>query len=87
MGNECMRNIKEMIFMDVTKLNLMERLKPTEEKRKKKKSEKSESTMGIKLMIKLVGSPGLKKILYMYLPFEQANLNSVQRNLCPLARD
>ena len=32
-----MRNIKEMIFMDVTKLNLMERLKPTEEKRKKKK--------------------------------------------------
>lgn len=61
MGNECMRNIKEMIFMDVTRLNLMERLKPTEEKRKKKKSEKSESTMGIKLMIKLVGSPGLEK--------------------------
>ena len=27
-----MRNIKEMIFMDVTKLNLMERLKPTEKK-------------------------------------------------------
>lgn len=56
-----MRNIKEMIFMDVTKLNLMERLKPTEEKRKKKISEKSESTMGIKLMIKLVGYPGLEK--------------------------
>ena len=56
-----MRNIKEMIFMDVTKLNLMERLKPTEEKRKKKISEKSESMMGIKLMIKLVGSPGLEK--------------------------
>ena len=37
-------------FLDVTKLNLMERLKWTEEKRKKRKSEKSESPMGIKLM-------------------------------------
>ena len=35
MGNECMRKIKEMIFLDVTELSLMERFKPIEEKRKK----------------------------------------------------
>jgi len=61
LGNECIRKIKEMMFLDVTKLNLMERLKPTEEKRKKRISEKSKSPMGIKLMIKLVGSQGLEK--------------------------
>ena len=40
--------------------------------------------MGIKLMsfYALVGSLGLEKKIYMYLPFEQANLNSVQRKLC-----
>ena len=32
-----MRKIKEMIFLDVTELSLMERFKPIEEKREYKK--------------------------------------------------
>lgn len=37
MGNEGMRKIKEMIFLDVTELSLMKRLKPIEEKREYQK--------------------------------------------------
>ena len=89
MGNECMKKIKEMIFLDVTELSLTERFKPIEEKRKKGISENSKSLMGIKLMTlyALDGSLGLeKKNFHTYLPFEQANLNSVQGKLCPIAQ-
>lgn len=66
MGNECMKKIKEMIFLDVTELSLTERFKPIEEKRKKGISENSKSLMGIKLMTfyALDGSLGLEKKIF-----------------------